>query len=296
MPAPSPPAPDRVGAASARATPPGTLHDGPPDFDTTLLPVLRAHRFFLEASEEEIEASYACYARGEGARLGAVWAEVAAPVRARQQGVHALLYRLAGHLPGRLLGLAFLSMTRGVLEAGKRVRDQLRPDVRAAITGEFPWLEARHEHIPAGWTPRIDFPPEFAAFLEAGSLDDARVRWQLLTALNEVQQAHSSTALGALFRVPEITRHAERERELGASYFAHWSPPVTRALWAQSLHILDGLNAAVFAALSGRTGHAIRARAALGLITGGAQWRAFRDGLERPQRLLAPVPADPRAP
>ena len=65
------------------------------------------------------------------------------------------------------------------------------------------------------------------------------------------------------------------------------APPHAHAV-AQCIYILDGLNAAVFAALAGSTGHAIRAHAAWGMIAGGAEWRAFREGLDRPQKLLDP--------
>jgi hypothetical protein len=177
---------------------------------------------------------------------------------------------------------------RGVLDAGRRFRSTLRPEVSAAIDGEFPWLKHRHEHIPPGPIPALDFPPEFAEFLQSGTLDDTRARWQLTVALNEIQQAHSSRHLARQFGLTELELHADRERELALNYFAHWSPRVTRSLWAQCIYILDGLNAAVYAALEGSTGLGIRARAMLGLVSGDNDWRTFCQGLDEPQVLLPP--------
>ena len=218
MPVPSRPAPDRV-------------FEGQPDFDERLLPELRAIRFFRLATGDEIDHSFDAGPSGDPARLVTAWAEVADPVRATMTGIHAVLYRQVGLLPRRLLGLSFLSMTRGVLEAGRQVRAQLRPEVTQVIASEFPWLELRHEHIPPGWAPAIEFPPAFAKFLEGGTLDDTRARWQLLTALNEVQQAHSSKHMARLFRLEELSRHADRERDLALNYFTHWWPRPTRTLW-----------------------------------------------------------------
>ena len=86
---------------------------------------------------------------------------------------------------------------------------------------DFPWLRGRHEHIPRGHTPAFEFPEVFGSFLQAGTLDDARVRWQLATALNEVQQASYSAFFARRFDLPEIARHGEREAELARNYFGH---------------------------------------------------------------------------
>jgi len=62
---------------------------------------------------------------------------------------------------------------------------------------------------------------------------------------------------------------------------------VTRELWRQCLLSLDGLNAAVFALLCDERPGEMIARSFLGALTSGDEWRAFRAGLEVPQRLLA---------
>ena len=72
------------------------------------------------------------------------------------------------------------------------------------------------------------------------------------------------------------------------SYLAHWSPPATRRLWAQCLHVLDGLNAAVYEALAGWSGVRLRARGVLAALGGARDWRRFCEGLDRPQVLLPP--------
>ncbi len=265
------------------------IYEGQPDFAEVMLPRLRARPFFRLATDEEIEGSLSAYRSGDIERLLTTWAAVASPVRATLGGLSGMIYRRSGLLPRRLLGLAFLSTMRGVLEAGRRLRSGLLPEVAAVIEGEFPWLESRHEHVPPGAVPRIDFAGEFGEFLQGGTLDDSRARWQLAAALNEVQQAHCSQHLAVLFRLPELSRHALRERELALNYLAHWSPRVTRDLWAQCIYVLDGLNAAVFAALQGREGLGIRLRALGGLLIGGDEWRLFCEGLARPQRLLKPT-------
>src|SRR5581483_3809912 len=80
-----------------------------------------------------------------------------------------------------------------------------------------------------------------------GDLDDARARWQLVCALNEVQQAAYSAHAAERFRLPELKRHAARERELALHYFAKWAPEASERLLRQCLFVLDGLNAQVFA-------------------------------------------------
>ncbi len=106
-------------------------------------------------------------------------------------------------------------------------------------------LERRHEHIPDGWTPPFDFPDVFQSFVDVPSLEEAKVRWQLAAAINEVQQCWYSRFAARIFHLPELLRHAEREEALAHNYFAHWSPPVTGALWAQTIWVLDALNAAI---------------------------------------------------
>lgn len=260
-------------------------YDGAPDFDRALLPELWALPHFRLATAEEIDRSYAAYCAADFAALCDLWCAIAAPTRATL-GRLTFLYDRARFAPARANGLVFLATVRAVLRAGEALRAQLSPPARAALTTEFPWLERRHEHIPPGWTPPFHFPSLFGRFLEAGSLDDTRARWQLCCALNEVQQQHYSRHAAARFGVPALARHAARERELALNYFAHWAPPATRELWRQCLLVLDGLNAATFALLCQEAPAAFVGRAALGLATRGGEWRAFLADLERPQWLL----------
>ncbi len=117
-----------------------------------------------------------------------------------------------------------------------------------------------------------------------------RVRWQLAAGLNEVQQAHQSEDCARRFRLPALRLHAARERELAINYFGHFAPRVSRALFRECLFVLDALNAAVFSMLCvERPGEMMR-RSFAAAFTQRAQWRAFLDGLARPQWLL-PVPA-----
>ena len=260
--------------------------DGDADFDARLLPRLCALPYFREATGAEIDASFAAYASGDFERLCEVWREVADPVRATLPPKVARAYGRAHLAPRRVSAYAFLSSLRAVLAAGVRFRATLRPELARALETGFPWLEHRHEHVPPGFTPRFDFPPVFAAFIEAADLDDARARWQLAAALNEVQQSAYSLHAAARFRLPELTRHAARERALAVSYFSHWAPEVTRELWRQCVLSLDGLNAAVFALLCEERPGEMIARSLVGALTSGGEWRAFRAGLDVPQWLL----------
>ena len=113
------------------------------------------------------------------------------------------------------------------------------------------------------------------------------MRWQLCAALNEVQQQRYSRHAAERFGVPELARHGARERELAVNYFSHWAPHVTRELWRQCIFVLDGLNAATFDLLCNRAPRRVRApRAGGDRSTRGAEWRAFVDGLEKPQWLM----------
>ncbi len=258
---------------------------GDPEFDAELLLRLRAIPFFRLATDEEIDRSYEAYVAGDFARLCDVWCAVAQPTRA-DLGRLTRFYDRAHLAPARANGLAFLATVRAVLRAGEKFRARLSARTRAALEHDFPWLERRHQHIPPGWTPPFAFPDELRRFVDALALDAARVRWQLLAALNEVQQQHYSRHAAARFGVPELARHGARERELAVNYFSHWAPPASRALWRQCLLVLDGLNAATFDLLCNRAPAAFVARAAAGLLTRGAEWRAFVRGLDEPQWLL----------
>jgi hypothetical protein len=180
------------------------------------------------------------------------------------------------------------------LAAGVRFRARLRPATARALAGEFPWLEQRHEHVPPGWTPPLEFPVELGTFIDGDGLDDARARWQLVAALNEVQQSAYSSHAARRFRLPELERHAARERALAINYFGHWAPACTEALWRQTIQVLDGLNAAVFAMLCRERPATLIVRSLVGALAERAEWRAFVAGLDRPQRLV-PIPARPDA-
>ena len=259
--------------------------DGERSFDAALLPRIAAIPFFRLAGDEEIDRSYDAYRAGDFERLCDVWCAVAQPTRA-DLGPLTKFYDRAGWAPARANGLAFLATVRAVLRAGEKFRGKLSARTRQALAEDFPWLERRHRHIPDGWTPSFKFPDEFRAFIDALHLDDVRARWQLTTALNEVQQQHYSRHAAERFGVPELARHAARERELALSYFAHWAPNATRELWRQCILILDGLNAATFDLLCNRAPGAFVRHAMLGTVTRGAEWRAFVDDLEKPQWLM----------
>jgi hypothetical protein len=267
-------------------------------FETELLPELRRGAFFRLAPDEELRPVFAAYdelARGRGTADAVcdAWRALE-PTRARLAGVYGALYQRADRTPRLFNGLIFLASLRAVLAAGLALRAGLRPEVRRALETEFPWLEHRHEHVPAGHTPAFRFPPTFAAFLESGSLDDARARWQLVCALNEVQQASYSAFAARRFDLPALLRHAERERALALNYLGHFAPRVTFALFRQAVLVLDGLNAAVFDLTCRGARTAMLGHALVGMVTRRAEWRAFEAGLEVPQRLL-PVPRAPRA-
>jgi hypothetical protein len=219
------------------------------------------------------------------ARLCDVWCEVAQPTRATLPGLTGVAYSRAGLAPRRVSAQAFLASVRAVLDAGKQFRAGLSAPVRRALETEFPWLERRHEHIPPGWTPPLQFPAEFSVFLDIASLDDARARWQLIAAFNEVQQAHYSAYAARLFRLPELAAHAARERALAIHYFGRQAPEATLALWRQCILILDGLNAAVFHMMCEERPGAMIGRSLYGALAHGGEWRRFVDGLSTPQWL-----------
>ena len=268
--------------ASARSA------DGERAFDAGLLPRLMAIPFYRLATDEEIDRSYEAYCTGDFERLCDVWCEVAQPTRA-ELGPLTRFYDRAGWAPARANGLAFLATVRAVLRAGEKFRARLSARTQAALGTEFPWLERRHQHIPDGWTPPFKFPDEFRLFIDALSVDDARVRWQLACGLNEVQQQHYSRHAAARFGVPELAAHGARERALAINYFSHWAPPATRELWRQCLLVLDGLNAATFDLLCNRAPAAFIAHAMAGMVTRRGEWQAFVAGLKKPQWLM-PVP------
>jgi hypothetical protein len=199
------------------------------------------------------------------------------------------MYARAGLAPARASGLAFLATVRAALRAGERFRERLSARTQQALMQDFPWLEHRHEHIPDGWTPAFKFPDEFRLFVDALGIDDARARWQLCAALNEVQQQHYSRHAAERFGVPELAEHAARERQLAVNYLSHWAPAATRELWRQCILMLDGLNAATFDLVCHRETGAFVRHAMVGMVTRRGEWRAFVENLARPQWLM-PVP------
>jgi hypothetical protein len=264
------------------------VYDAPPGRDADLAAALGARPFFRLVTDEEVTRSYEAYRSGSPAHLVDEWARVAEPTRAAL-GAYGPFYRRARLLPSEWNGLAFVASLRAVLTAGQAFRKTLQTQTQRALAIEFPWLEHRHEHVPPGWTPPLAFPAELARFLEAGDLDDARARWQLLAALNEVQQCHYSASLVTTFGLPELGEHAARERALALNYLAHWSPAATPALFRQCLIVLDALNATVFEMMCRAHPRQMILHSVFGRR---AEWRAFVAGLKTPQRLVPPRARD----
>jgi hypothetical protein len=262
--------------------------DGERSFEVGLFPRVAATPFFRLATDDEIDSSYACYCSGEFEALCDVWCKVAQPTRANL-GSLTKYYDRARFIPARANGLAFLATMRAVLRAGEKLRSKLSARTRESLARDFPWLEGRHPHIPPGYTPSFKFPDEFRLFIDALGLEDARARWQLCTALNEVQQQWYSTHAAERFGVPELAQHGARERQLAVNYFSHWAPKATRELWRQCIIMLDGLNAATFDLICRRARFGIVRHALSGMVTRGAEWRAFVAGLAQPQPLLPPT-------
>ena len=250
-----------------------------------LLAQLQRIPCFRTATDDEVTTSFAAYESGDFDRLCAVWRERAEPTRAQLPAALGLAYRNAGWAPPMVNATIFLFSVRAVLRAGERFRGRLSPDVRRALHHEFPWLERRHEHIPPGYTPDFEFPAAFTRFIEHGDLDDSRARWQLAVGLNEVQQSTYSAFAAELFRLPELHRHAARERALAVNYFSHWAPRCSEALWRETIWVLDALNAATFELVLGLLPRALAPIGPLGIRARRTQWRSFVRALETPQWL-----------
>jgi hypothetical protein len=262
------------------------MFEGAAEFESDLLPRIREVPCFREPTREEIDESYAAYLTGDWDHLCDTWARVAEPTRATVPPHLQGFYDRAGMLPPIMNGLLFLASVRSALAAGVEARQRLRPEVVACITTEFPWLEHRHEHIPPGYTPPFEFPRPFTDFIDAEDLDDVRVRWQLTTAFNEVQQTVYSAHAAQRFRLPALERHAARERELAHNYFGHWAPACTRELWAQSIYVLDALNAAIFDLIVRARGFRLMANSLFGAAFRRGEWTAFERNLAVPQALV----------
>jgi hypothetical protein len=253
-----------------------------------LLAELQRIPCFRTAPDREIEASFAAYEAGDFGRLCEVWRELAQPTRAELPAHLRHAYAHAGKGPRMVNASIFLLTVRAVLRAGERFRSGLSPDVQRALHSEFPWLERRHEHIPAGHTPQFEFPRAFTDFIEHGDLDDSRARWQLAVGLNEVQQSCYSAHAAELFRLPELHRHAARERALAVNYFGHWAPRCSEDLWRETIAVLDALNAATFELVLGILPRAFALTGPLGIGARRAQWAEFVRGLDTPQWLEPP--------
>jgi hypothetical protein len=259
------------------------VFEAAPDLDARVVPKLRTMAYFREATPAEVEGSFAAYERGDIESLCRTWTQIADPTRASLPRAMRWAYARAGLGPRLLNASVFLDSLRAVLGAGERFRGRLRADVQAALRSEFPYLERRHEHIPAGERPVFEFPETFASYVECaewGTLDDSRARWQLAVGLNEVQQ---------LFGLPELHRHAERERELACNYFGHWAPRCTVELWRETILVLDALNAATFELVCTQLlPRAMAPKRVLSSRARRAQWREFVANLDTPQWLLPP--------
>jgi hypothetical protein len=260
--------------------------DGAPDFEARLAPELAAIPGFRAPTDEEVARSFDAYARGDFAALVDVWREVAAPTRALVDGALAAGWNRAHLLPRRVREQLFLATVRAALAAGHVLfGEQLKPETARAIRAQFAWLERRHEHVPPGFTPRFRFPSAFAAFVDGGTLEEAKARFQLCAALNEVQQHALTLDLGRRMALPELERHAARERAMAVAYFAHWAPPSTERLWRQCLWILDGLNAALLAQIGGARALSLAGGTLWSALTARDEWRSFVRGMDTPPSL-----------
>lgn len=260
------------------------MHQAMADFDARVLSELRRNRFFRPAPPSEIESSFACY--GDVDRLLATWRDQADPTRAVLPEFNRAAFARAHLAPNLVNGLAFVVTTRAAIEAGKRFRRRLRPEVRRVLERDFPWLENRHQHVPEGWTPALEFPGAIDAFFNDTGVEDAKARWQLVASLNEVMAAASSRYLMKLLALPVLERQALREEALARNYFAHWSPPVSAELWRQCILVIDGINAAVFEAICDTQLKPILGYTFFKAPLHGKDWKRFLAGLDQPQWLL----------
>jgi hypothetical protein len=260
------------------------MYDAMPDFDAQILAPLQKDRFFRLATPEEIDHSYAVYPDVE--RLISVWRETADPTRATLPEYNKSAFARAHLMPNLVNGLAFVVTTRAAIEAGKRFRQRLRPEVQKALERDFPWLENRHQHIPEGWTPACEFPAAIDPFFNDAEVADAKARWQLVAALNEVMAAASSRHLAKLLALPLLERQAEREEALAKNYFAHWSPEATHELWRQCILIIDGINAAIFATICDTQLRPILGYTFFKAPLHAREWKQFVAALDQPQWLL----------
>ncbi len=259
--------------------------DADPAFAATWVPRMLASPCFRPPTPDEVQRSYAAYVQGDSQHLCEVWREHAQAVRAELPFPSSWTFPRLGWAPGSFNRASFLVMASAALTAGQRFRSALRPEVQATVETDFPWLEQRHVHLPAVPAPRIDFPDVMRAFIDAPTVEEAQVRWQLCTMINEVQQSAYSHHTAVMHHVPELARHAARESELAVHYMAAWSPPCTEALWEQTLWVLDAINAALFAWASGSHTPELVARSLWQAASRGRDWQAFVRAMDTPQWL-----------
>jgi hypothetical protein len=260
------------------------MYEGMPDFDARVLAPLRSNRFFRLAPDAEVDASFSAYPNVD--RMLTVWREQADPTRATLPDYNKSAFARAHLAPNLINGLAFLVTTRAAIEAGKRFRQRFRPEVRRVLETDFPWLENRHQHIPDGWAPTCEFPPALDPFFNDTDLENAKVRWQLVCAFNEVMAAASSLYMKKLLALPMLERQATREEALARNYFAHWSPPVSRELWRQCLVVIDGINGAVYQAVCDTQLKPILGYTFFKAPLHTREWKRFVAALDQPQWLL----------
>jgi hypothetical protein len=260
------------------------MYDGMPDFDERVLTGLRNNRFFRLAPDAEIDAAYAAY--GDVDRLLAAWRTTADPTRAILPDYNKSAFAKAYLAPNLVNGLAFVVTTRAAIQAGKRFRQRFVPAVRAALERDFPWLENRHQHIPDGWAPQCEFPTAIDPFFNDAGIEDAKVRWQLVAAFNEVMASASSRYMAKLLALPMLERQAQREDALARNYFAHWSPPCSRELFRQCILVIDGINAAVFEAVCDTQLKPILGYTFFKAPLHSREWKRFVAALDEPQWLL----------
>lgn len=265
------------------------LWDADSDFDSPsgLSGRIRGLRCMRVPTEEEVQATWPHWRSGDVDALLRTWREVAEPIRATVPFPASVVHPRMGILPPRINGTVYLITVRAGLAAGVRFRDSLRPQARQVIATRFPWLEDRHQHIPDGPTPEVDFPDVFRAFIDVDDPEEVAARWQLAAAANEIQQAAFTRWTARAQRLPELVRHAEREEALARNYIGHWRPACTPALWRQTLWVLDALNAALFAWVVDEVAMWLMLRGTWDAC--GDTWDRFVHAMDEPPPLV-PVP------
>jgi hypothetical protein len=82
--------------------------------------------------------------------------------------------------------------------------------------------------------------------------------------------------------LPELERHAARERAMAIAYFERWAPESSEELWRQSLWILDALNAALLREVVGPRAIAFAGGAMWSALTSRDEWQRFVAAMEQP--------------